>query len=226
MNLLILLFCLQFSYDPFKGVPETRITAPESIGRGKNIVFSVASAERPKELLDYSFTWIVHPGVDDIFSWPDNSKACFGSGKAGDPSDYTITLVATYLLEGQRLQTVKVSTTVHIMDNGKPPPDPKPSDFGTKTFEIFKTLPLNERKAVAQNFRNVANSIKGGIYKSRSEMLANISDLNTQSLQSNLAAWKKPLDDFAELVNGIRPSLSDCILLWTQTAEGLERESP
>lgn len=231
---------LLLGQSPFKEqvvVPDTKIEAPANVNRGKNIILSVVPTDRPKNLMDYNFTWIVCPKAEDIFSWPDQSKIAFGSGLPGDPTDYTITLVASYQLKQEEngdpiLKTVVVSTTVHVVDTKppKPPDDPDPpppppsSTFSDQIYGIFKALPLAERKSVAGNFRTVSNSIKAGSFKSRSDMLVRLADLNTATLGPSLKAWSKSLDEMAAVVNTKKPTLSDCILLWEDVAKGLERE--
>lgn len=120
--------------DPYV-IPETAIVAPsKAVRRGHQIVFSVKPANmRPKELIDITYMWVISPKVEDLFAWPDNTRASFGTGDSLDPKHYDLTLVANYVYtteDGKYRGTRTVQTTVGIdVIDREPAPEPvKPVD--------------------------------------------------------------------------------------------------
>lgn len=110
--------------------PAVTIVAPDKpVKRGHQIVFGVSDVPKPKNLATYTYVWIVQPAVDDLFAWPDNTKATFGTGTASEPKHYDITLVANFVFTNDDGKSPTIKTTmqtvgVDVTDSG---PDPVPT---------------------------------------------------------------------------------------------------
>lgn len=119
--------------------PTVDITVPSKpVKRGRQIVFGVKGIkDKPANLVTYTYVWIVSPTVEDMFSWPDNTQASFGTGDSTDPKHYDITLVANFVFfaaDGKTpvLKTSTETVGVDVVDvnpipPGPPPPPPGPS---------------------------------------------------------------------------------------------------
>jgi hypothetical protein len=119
--------------DPYE-IPETVIVAPnKAVRRGHQIVFGVQTSKvKPKNLAATTYVWIVTPKVEDMFTWPDNTKGSFGTGDSLDPTHYDLTLVASYVFTTEdgkyaATRTVESSVAVEVVDrNPTPLPVPVP----------------------------------------------------------------------------------------------------
>ena len=118
-------------------VPTVDITVPSKpVKRGRQIVFGVKGIkDKPANLVTYTYVWIVSPTVDDMFAWPDNTQASFGTGDSTDPKHYDITLVANFVFfaaDGKTpiLKTTQETVGVDVVDHDPTPPGPTPPPPG------------------------------------------------------------------------------------------------
>jgi hypothetical protein len=231
-------------------VPDTKIVAPtKPVRRGKNIVISVAPVVgKPPGLVSYSFVWVISPKVDDLFTYPDNSKGSFGSGDASDPNHYDITLVANYLYadsEGKNpvLKTVEVAVGVDV-DSPAPPapaplptPDPIPTptpapvlpDGRFKLASFINTqvktagLAATDAQKLAVAIRGVISQNAGVPFKSKAEVIAATVAADRTALGSNLGTWIPTLDKLAQQLDALKlVAVADIIAAYDEVATGLE----
>jgi hypothetical protein len=117
-------------------VPAQDIVAPaKPVALGKNVVFGVSplSDPKPRGLVSITHNWVISPRVDDLFTWPDNSKGSFGAGLT--PTTFTLTRVSTYTYvddNGKFLatRTVEQDREVNVgggLPNPQPTPAPQPA---------------------------------------------------------------------------------------------------
>ena len=200
------------------GEPDTKIISPQNpIKRGKNIVIAV---QPPDGLVDYTFTWVISPPVKDLFTYPDNSKACFGSGDVTDPQHYDITLVASYMYitKGRHvLKTVTATTSVDIIN-----PDGK-YKLAAFVRSARGSLPSDQAKALAAAFRSVISRNADVPFKSKAEVITATIAANRVALGSNMNTWGPVLDIIAKQMDNLRIiAIPDIMAAFDELANGLE----
>lgn len=118
--------------DSFSTPITAIVTATRPTRRGGLVAFSVAPLQNaPKELIKYTYVWVVSPDPGGLFLWPDGTQGAFGSGTLGDPQQYTLTVVSNFAFVSAdnklTLKSTKTSTVIDIDDGGViPPPGPGP----------------------------------------------------------------------------------------------------
>lgn len=236
------------------GVPETTIVAPtKPVRRGHQVVFGVAPIkDAPKELLHYTYVWVITPDPGDAFMLPDNSKGSFGTGEAGDPTEYTLTVVANYLFidakNAATLKSTKTTAVVEIEDRVRPtpvPPGPAPGPgptppppapvpdgkykLGSFILDHVKSLPKEECTKLAVELRRLSGLIAAGAatpttgIKTKGELVKQTATAFTTALGSNLKNWQSALDALAKQMDTLNiVALPDCQTAYDEVATGLE----
>lgn len=124
--------------DPIS-IPKVEISVPSKpVRRGHLVMFGVNGFDnQPKNLATYTFVWITQPQVSDLFTFPDNTKGCFGTGTSTDPKHYDITLIANFVFMDASGKPVLKTTTqtvgVDIEDDTPTPVPPAPTPGPTPT---------------------------------------------------------------------------------------------
>lgn len=239
--------------DPIS-TPDTVIVAPtKPVKRGHQVVFGVAPIQdAPKELLHYTYIWIITPDPGDTFMLPDNSKGSFGTGTASDPTEYTLTVVANYLFvdanNAATLKSTKTTTTVEVLDPAPPtpptptptptpgptPPPPGPVPDGKYKLGAFiqsktASMPKDECSKLAKELRQLSGLIAAGAatpntgIKTKADLVKASAQAFTDALGTNLKNWQPVLDALATQMNSLNiVALPDCQTAYDEVATGLE----
>ncbi len=232
--------------DPY-GLPNTEIVSPtKPVKRGHNIIIKVKPIEtKPSGLVQTSYIWLISPKVDDLFPYPDNTQAAFGSGDTSDPNHYDITLIANYLFvdaDGKNpvLKTTAAYAAVDVAGPVKPTPTPTPDnpDVPTPTpgplpqgkyglapfmYAQAKVLPPDQAALVAGTLRGLSAQIAAGGFQSKAQLANTTANNCSAALGSRIDAWIPALDALTKKMDSLGiVKLPDCKVAYDEVATGLE----
>ncbi len=228
--------------DPY-GLPNTEIVAPtKPVKRGHNIIIKVKPIEtKPTGLVQTSYIWLISPKVDDLFPYPDNTQAAFGSGDASDPNHYDITLIANYLFvdaDGKN-PVLKTTAAYAAVDVGvKPTPTPQPDPVNPDTpsplpqgkyglagfmYTAAKGLPPDQAASIAGTLRSLSSQIAAGGFQSKAQLANATANNCSAALGSNIGTWIPALDALTKKMDSLGiVKLPDCKVAYDEVATGLE----
>lgn len=226
-------------------VPTTEIVGGEKLVQvGKNIVFGVqpTSDPRPDGLHAASYAWVINPPVDDLFAWPDNTKACFGAGIF--PARYRISLIATYVFvdadgRNPEIRTVQRDREIVVVgrvpDPGpgpQPGPEPEPepgpalTELGQFVFDSVSSANMNKESAgmLAESYRSILARHAGANFVTPQQMGAETAESNRLVLGTQLKTWAPTLEKIANYANErkVGASVAQMVVAWAEIAAGLE----